>query len=72
MNDKTTILELLKAGCTIKFPSGYSFVGDPVDKYIELRTEFGSDGLETLTEEGVQKALWDEEKYRKDLEETEG
>jgi len=63
MNDKTTLLELLKTGCTIEFPSGYSLRGNPSDGYIYLRTEYGADGLESLDEVGVERALLDERRY---------
>lgn len=66
MNDKNpTLLQLLKLGCKVEFPSRYSMTGDPDNNYIDLRTEEGgSDGLETLNEEGVERSLVYEEKYR--------
>ena len=59
-----TLLDLLKLGCKVEFQSGYSLTGDPANNYINLRTENGADGLEILNEEGVERSLIDEEKYR--------
>lgn len=74
MNDKNpTLLELLKLGCRIEFPSGYSLTGDPKNSYIDLHTKsHGNDGLEVLNELGVERSLMEERKYRTQKLEEEG
>ena len=73
MNEKNpTLLQLLKFGCKVEFPSGYSMTGDPQHSYIDLRTEIGgSDGLEILSEEGVERSIAEEKKYCIEKEEEE-
>lgn len=51
------MLELLKDGGKITFPSGYFFQGNPGIGYIEVNFPHGRDGLELLNEEGFQKAM---------------
>jgi hypothetical protein len=59
-----TLLTLLKHGCTITFPSDYSLTGDVKNKYINLITPYGKDGLRDLSRKGVLEALQDEKIYR--------
>jgi hypothetical protein len=62
-----TILNLLKQGCEIKFPSGYILKGDPARNYIDTGFDIGngyhSDGLRILNEEGVRLALSDAKEF---------
>jgi hypothetical protein len=52
------ILELLKQGARIVFPDGMYMDGDPETNYIEVGSEAaGSDGLQILNEDGVEKSL---------------
>ena len=60
-----TLLTLLKQGCTITFPCGYRLTGIPDLKYIQCATEFGQDGLWTLSREGLISALKDVKEYAK-------
>lgn len=74
-NDKQTMLKLLKHGCQITFPSGYSFKGCLKTQYIELTytiddSNVYDDGLVFLNEEGLSEALkwkkqWEEDQKMK-------
>lgn len=66
MTSKTTILQLLKENATITFKSGYRFRGDISTGYIDLLLPEGFDGLESLDEEGVERAFGWKERWEKD------
>lgn len=57
------ILEMMKQGLKIEFPTGYYISGDPSTKYIEMGHQFGSDGLWDMTLEGVKNAINDAKNY---------
>jgi hypothetical protein len=65
MNEE--LLILLRKGCNIIYPSGYSLIPDLKTNYIELgfindTKEFVSDGLEPLSLEGLERCLnWKKE-----------
>lgn len=58
-----SVLELMKQGCKITFPTGYYLEGDLVSKYIQLGHPFGTDGLQLLTVEGAKLSIQDAKKY---------
>lgn len=61
-----TLLTLLEAGCRVTFPSGYSLHGDTRNRYIDLSHQFGSDGLRSLSRDGVTEALCDAAEYQRE------
>ncbi len=66
-----TLLTLLKQGCTITFPSGYSLTGSPKKCYIEERIPietYSLEGLKNLSKEGLQDAIQNEKAYREQQE----
>ena len=65
MSKNPTLLTLLKQGCKIEFPSGYSFTGETKHGYIHCATPFGADGCWSLDAEGLKNACNDEKKYKK-------
>lgn len=69
MDDKTTILELLKQNATISFESGYKFRGDVSTGYIDLLLPDGFDGLECLDEAGLKRAFEWKERWEEQSEE---
>lgn len=64
---KTTIFQLLKDGCEIKFPSGYIISGDPANGYIDTFFELDGhkcgDGVRELNENGVRLAIADAKQF---------
>ena len=59
----TSVLDLLKAGCSLKLPNGYELEGDPATGYIQLLTPaFDSrsprdDGVCNLSQSGLDEAF---------------
>jgi len=68
MAKKITVVDVLKMGATITFPSGYYFTGLPSDYYIELGHPYGKDGLVILNKEGLKEAYKLKKKWEEDNE----
>jgi hypothetical protein len=63
-----SLIDLLKAGSKIKFPSGYTLLGVPHAKIIQCYTNYElnkKDGIVNLTEEGIEKALNRKDSFEK-------
>lgn len=59
-----TTLALLQTGARVTFPDGMYLEGIPATAYLEVGTEWGSEGLWTLNEKGLENALLDLQKIR--------
>lgn len=71
ITNQSTLLDVLEAGCEVRFPSGYYLKGDPVNKYVDvgfyIENQMLSEGLWHLSKEQLTHALNDERIYRESL-----
>lgn len=67
LNSTATLLPLLQSNARITFQDSTYMQGDNDTGYIEVGTEFGSEGLWSLDEAGVTNALGDLKKIRAQL-----
>ncbi len=58
-----SVLELMKQGCKLTFPTGYYMEGDISDNYIQVGHQYGKDGLWELNLNGVKECIKDAKKY---------
>ena len=66
-NNKTTVLEILRAGGSVTLPSGYRLSGDTANLYIDLHLPegMGRDGACDMSEEGLDNAFGYARQYEK-------
>jgi hypothetical protein len=60
----SALLVLLKEGAKVELQDEYWIKGDPDTHYIDYGTQFGSEGLYPLNEEGVESVLKEIDKLR--------